>query len=371
MAALCLLLPIMIGGTQADELSELNDAILNDPQNVDLNLRYARLAEQKGDLRKALAAYERVTVNRPDNPEAQEGFRRVSRKLQPDTTRFTLEVGGGWESNPQRLAEGGESDWLLLLRGEIKDERRLGDAPWRTVATFNGDFYIDQGSEANYAGFGLITGPVTDLTPHIALHTGLGGGSAAFGEHTLYHEGAVNFTLESSFWQGLQTGRLRIGYRSYDEFYGGSDGLYGELSERLGFVSVMTTNDVAVIMPWFRWSGIEGTPLRVPFEETQPGRYWELGLRGEYYRPVTAWITLGGSLSIGYRSYADVTILEDGSTEKRRDWTLIPGLTAIFPRIFEQNADLRLEYRYEDNRSNVEFDTYTDHLFTSSVIFRF
>ena len=53
------------GVSRADELSDLNAMILRDPGNIELNLRYARLAEQKGELKKALSAYERVTVNSP------------------------------------------------------------------------------------------------------------------------------------------------------------------------------------------------------------------------------------------------------------------------------------------------------------------
>ncbi len=370
-AALFLLLLASTGGARADELSDLNDAILNDPQNVDLNLRYARLAEQKGDLRKALAAYERVTVNNPSNQTAQEGFRRISRKLQPDSTRYTFELGGGWESNPARLDSGGKSDFLVIGRAEVKDERRVADVPWRTVLNAAGEFYRAQGNELNYASLGTLTGPMSDLTPQLALHTGLGPGIAMFGENLLYHEAVAGFTLESGFWDGVQTGRLRLGYRSYGDSYGGSDGIYADLSERFGFAGVATKDDVAVVMPWLRWSGIEGTPLRVPLEETQPGRYWEMGLRGEYFRPMNEWVIVGGSMSIGYRSYSDETILNNGSAVLRRDWTFIPGLAVIFPKVLRQPADLRLDYKYEDNRSNVNFDTYVDHQLTSSVTVRF
>jgi hypothetical protein len=370
-AFLLLLLLTSLGVARADELSDLNDLILNDPQNVELNLRYARLAEQKGDLRKALAAFERVTVNSPLNKEAQEGFRRVSRKLQPDVTRVTLEFGGGWESNPSRLASGGKSDALALGRAEVKDERRIGDVPWRTVGNATGEFYRSQGSDLNYASLGMLTGPMTDLTPQFALHTGIGPGIASFGEHLLYNEAVAGFTLESGFWKGAQTGRLRLGFRRYGEFFGGSDGVYADLSERFGFVSVLEPNDIVVAMPWFRWSGIEGTPLHVPLEETQPGRYWEAGLRGEYFKPMADWLIVGGALSIGYRRYSDVTILDDGTPVIRRDWTFIPSLTAIFPKAFHQATDLRIDYKYENNRSNVNFDTYTDHQITTSVIVRF
>ena len=55
----------------------------------------------------------------------------------------------------------------------------------------------------------------------------------------------------------------------------------------------------------------------------------------------------------------------------RRDWTYVPGVAVIFPKLLWETADLRVDYRYEDNRSNVPFDTYVDHQVTTSATFRF
>jgi tetratricopeptide (TPR) repeat protein len=361
----------LIGVSRADELSDLNAMILRDPGNVELNLRYARLAEQKGELKQALSAYERVIVNSPMNHEAEEGFRRIVRKLQPEGTRVSLEFGGGWESNPARAARGGKSDWLALVRAELRDERRIGEVSWRTIGSAIGEFYREQGDAINYASAGAVTGPIWDVTPQFALHTAVGGGAALYGEHKLYEEAVAAFTLESGFWNGVQTGRLRIGFRRYDEFYGGSDGIYVDVSERFGFIGVLQKNDIVVAMPWFRWSDIAGTPLHLPLEETQPGRYWETGLRAEYFRPLAPWIMVGASMSVSYREFSDVTILKNGAEVSRRDRTYMPGVAVIFPKLLWEAADLRIDYRYEDNRSNVPFDTYVDHQITTSTIFRF
>ncbi len=59
---------------QTDELEALNQQILDNPQDVDLNLRYARAAEDAGKLRLALVAYERILINDPGNEEARRGY---------------------------------------------------------------------------------------------------------------------------------------------------------------------------------------------------------------------------------------------------------------------------------------------------------
>jgi hypothetical protein len=367
-AAIALLAPT--GVARADELSRLYALILKDPGNVELNLRYARLAEEQGDLRKALSAYERVMANTPANYEAQEGFRRIVRKLAPEGTRVTVELGGGWESNPARVARNAESDWLGLARVDLRDERRFGETTWRTNANAFGDFYAKQGDTVNYAAGGGYTGPIIDIG-QFSLHVAAGGGAALYGDHFLHREATAVFTLESAFWNGIQTGRVRVGFREYGEFFGGSDGVYVDATERLAWVGVLARNDIFIAAPWYRWSDIQGTPLNLPLEETQPGRYWEAGLRAEYFRPLTNWLVLGGSLAAGYRNFKDVTFLKDNTPVLRHDRFYIAGAAAIFPKLLFDTADLRIDYRYEDNRSNVPFDTYTNHQVTTTAIYRF
>ena len=83
-----------------DQLSYLYSEILVRPADSEINLRYARLAEESGKLRWAFAAYERVALNDPNNQEAQEGLRRVARKLQPNFTEFLMQTGVSYKSNP-------------------------------------------------------------------------------------------------------------------------------------------------------------------------------------------------------------------------------------------------------------------------------
>src|ERR1700749_1206855 len=61
----------------SNDLSDLNNQILDNPADVGLNLRYAHAAESAGKLRLALAAYERILINDPHNQEAREGYERV------------------------------------------------------------------------------------------------------------------------------------------------------------------------------------------------------------------------------------------------------------------------------------------------------
>ena len=72
--------PLSIAAAQEDpELRRVFEQILQDPGNPGLNFRYARLATDKGDIRKALAAYERILAQDPNNEEAKAAIRRIQR----------------------------------------------------------------------------------------------------------------------------------------------------------------------------------------------------------------------------------------------------------------------------------------------------
>jgi len=86
------------------ELRRVFEQILQDPGNPGLNLRYAPLAIDRGELRKALAAYERILAQDPDNEEAKAGIRRIQRQLEPTLTRATLLLSRRGDGN-----QGGQS----------------------------------------------------------------------------------------------------------------------------------------------------------------------------------------------------------------------------------------------------------------------
>jgi hypothetical protein len=52
-------------------LEELHDRILNDPSNVELTVRYAQMARQRGDYEAAISAYERLLLYNPSLPQLQ------------------------------------------------------------------------------------------------------------------------------------------------------------------------------------------------------------------------------------------------------------------------------------------------------------
>jgi hypothetical protein len=351
-------------------LPRLYEQILKDPRNVDHNLRYARLAEQRGDLRKALTGYERVTVDDPTNDEAAKGYLRMRRKLEPDTTKVTVELGVGYDSNPARLSSDGTPAAVMTHLFDLRDDRAVGDFNWRTTALLSTELYAGQG-ELNYLSAGFLTGPVFDLSSKTTANFALGATTSRFEDSLYYNEGTAAANFDTAFWNATESLRLRAGVRQYGDFFDSSAGYYLDATARVVWSDAFVSGDVLIVAPRYRFSDITGLNLQFSIDPVQPGHYQEMAIRAEYYRPIVSWLTLGGSFTLGGRVYTDEIDPVTSILVKRQDMTVTPGLSAIFPDLFRKSSDLRFDYRYELNQSTVDIRNYIDHIVTTTAVIRF
>jgi hypothetical protein len=214
-----------------DELARLNMQIVNDPTNIELNLRYARLAEENGQPRKALAAYERVLVYDPNNVEAQKGLERIRVGILPTVTEIFTEFGGGWDTNPHEVPSGRMSDFDLFGRIALRDERTLGDTRWRTSGLLSGDLFRESG-DLNYGYGSLAVGPVYSVGSGFTLHPSIGGATSYFDHHLFYNEGFASALIEGNQGGVVETFRLRGGYRDFDSFFPATQGFFADFTAK-------------------------------------------------------------------------------------------------------------------------------------------
>src|SRR6185436_16825386 len=114
------------------------------------------LAIERGEIRKALAAYERILAQDPNNEDAKAGIRHIQRELEPSVTRVTLLAGAQFDSNPHRLQgrDGNRYDGSFFGRLQALDERRIGALRWRSEA----DIYANWHLRFHDIDFGLAGG---------------------------------------------------------------------------------------------------------------------------------------------------------------------------------------------------------------------
>jgi hypothetical protein len=355
------------GHAAPNELARLNAQIINDPRNVELNLRYARAAEAEGDLGKALAAYERVLSYEPGNAEARKGADRVGARMLPNTLQIFTEAGAGYESNPQNFTNGGRGQGELFGRVLLKDERTLGDTRWRTTALFAGNLYARDG-DLNYGYAGTAFGPVYAVTPAMTFHPSIGAGGAYFDHHYFYSEVFATALFEGNEGPMNYIVRYRLGYRDYNDYFPSTHGGFADVTAKLLFPAVLAKDDLFVFSPWWRWSGI-GAVDNINFlaspDDFRTGRYNEIGARAEYFKPVTDGVVLGVNFSALKRYYArtvDDSVFPSVIID-RRDFIYAPGVSLIIRNPYATHqSSIRLDYRYERDNSNVQLGDYTNHI---------
>jgi hypothetical protein len=372
LVAIGLLLSLLASTASADELRRLYAQILRDPSNTELNFRYAELAEQRGEIRKALSAYERILVNDPDNPHVRAALQRVRRMLQPDTTQFLAELGAAYETNPRRLANKSD-DGAFLARISMRDERKFGNGMrWRTIGQIAGDIYFDN-SDLRYGYAGAYTGPLIDITPAIAMHAAVGGSAAYFDNRLYYSEAIANVTFESYLEGAYHTVRVRTGYRDFNSGFSSGDGMYADVIGRFSFADLLGPETIVSFSPWYRWSDFGGTgfSLLIPTEQVQPGKYNEYGARIEFNKRLLDWLSFGAGVSVSQRDYAAGFDFLALVTTNRRDVMIAPHATLTFHKVMGEQTDLRLHYRYEHNDSNVAVRDFENHISTLMLVSRF
>jgi hypothetical protein len=355
----------------AAKLAQLNAQILQHPQDTALNLRYAALAEQLGERRLALAAYERILIYDPFNSQALDGVDRIRRGIQPNTTQYVLGVGIGGETNPTYVGPGlNTPEAQEFANLNVKDERTLGDFRWRTLGYFDGILH-DSVSALDYAYAGAMTGPVLELMPGVQVNPAVGGGGSYFDGHAFYGEAAASATFEAYPNGAYESVRLRAAFRDYNTFF--VPGQYGTYVEAVGKFTIPTptiANFAFTVSPWVRWSAIKGPIGAItPTNTLQPGDYTDVGGRLDAFYSITDWIVFGANLAADGRFYSDMVII--GGTAQRTDATLTPGASLIFPHLFQYQNDLRFDYRFIWNASNDPGFSFTDHVFSVTAIRRF
>jgi hypothetical protein len=366
----------------ADELAQINAQIMNDPRNIELNLRYARAAEARGDYGKALAAYERVLEYEPGNAEARSGVSRASARLQPHTSQVFTEFGGGYESNPQNLSfaktgslpSGRDPQGILFGRVLLKDEGTLWDTRWRTTALLSGNLYSSDG-DLNYGYAGAATGPVYELSPELTVHPSIGVGGSYFDHHLFYGEVYGTTLFEGRYNDMNYIVRFRGGFREYNDFFPSTRGGFADITTKFLFPAVIAKDDLFVVSPWWRWSGINGDSdigFLVSPDDFRTGKYNEVGGRVEYFKPVTDIVTVGVNFSTLERYYYRAFDSFVGDFVDRRDFIYGPGAALIIrlPQ-FTNQSSVRLDYRYERDDSNVPLGGYTNHIGTITFFNRY
>jgi hypothetical protein len=370
-AALASLTPVAPALAQ-DELDAIYQQILNDPGNVELNLRYARLAIARGELRKAIGAFERVLAQDPQNAEAQAGLERVQRLLVQDVTSIVITAGIQGETNPRRqpISDPDTMDGSIFGRIQLYDNRLVGQTfRLRT----EGDLFANYHFTFHDIDFGVVnlrSGPQFTINPQWVLHLFAQGGHAWLNARAFYWEAGGGATLETRTAQdpGMSL-TARAGYNFITEGFTPLDAYFFELTPRLSWRALLYPSGTFVLSPYYRYNGTEGSgaPGVGPTGERFPLRFHQFGARADYLVELYDGVTLNLNITGEYRHYFEDKISEPG---RRRDYLVIPGAQLIFNSIWETPLDLVVSYSYERLFPNDDAFRYHNHVIGVRVLWR-
>lgn len=356
---------LAMGVASAEDLAALNQQILDNPQDVSLNLRYARAAEEAGQLRLALAAYERILINDPSHDEARRGYERIRRAIEPGYTATRVEAGVRWDSNPRNLDVGEEEGATGFVYATLVDERSLGGRRWRSV--LNGQLeHTPEIGELDYAYFGAQTGPMYYVAPHAAALPAIGVGVASLDGDFYFSEVNLGASFEGrgdsfSYWW-----RLRGGWRDYGEASTAEEGPYAELIGGLTAPHFLADRGTLVIVPWVRWSDVEGSAFDF-LDEHAPGQYLEYGINAEYRHRLGDHLALSAGARARQRDFDRTTVGPD----TRSDTYVAPNASLTLQGVLPCACDIRARYEHRQNDSNDATAEYDADQGSISLIARF
>jgi hypothetical protein len=358
---------LTVATARPQELADLNQQILENPQDVALNLRYAHAAEEAGQLRLALTAYERILINDPSNEEARAGYERIRRMIEPAYTVARVEVGARWDSNPGNDTLDPQEGTTYFAHGTVIDERGMGGHRWRSAVSAEVERTPDI-DELNYAFLGVQTGPLMRVGPHTAALPAIGGAVASLGDDYYFSEANVGLTFEGrgdsfSYWW-----RLRGGWRDYSEESTADNGPYAELIGGVTAPEFLVDRGTLVVVPWARWSDIEGG-TNTFFDDYVPGEYTEYGVEAEYHYRLTDHFTVGAGVRARQRDYDSTTVMFGSDT--RSDTYVAPSASVTLTDMLPCACDIRARYEHRDNDSNDPFSEYDADQVALSLIARF
>lgn len=351
---------------QADELSDAFAAVLAHPTDPAANLRYAELAEAKGEIRKALVAYERVLAADPDNAEARVGYQRARQLIEPPSTRYAATFGTQYNQNVRLVANDLSKKADLSLGGSLNvaDSRTLGTRRLASNAYLYRNLHIDNGSiDLSYAQF--QTGPQFILSDGATLRVGPSLELSMLDNDYLFTGAGLVANLEPAD-GALERLDVTVAYQEYG--------------------SRWTDRDAVVVASraYFLWSKV-GHPQGQVFLEpsyvlnattgsSDEYHFHEIGTRLGYYVPIAheamsfQRIMLLPEVIALLRPYQGS---EPGQGSNRKDAQVIGGVRLVGSRLMGREIDASLGYARNQNFSNYSDRRFGDDQVLATLTLRF
>jgi hypothetical protein len=346
-----------------DALRAIFLRLIKNPADLEVNVLYAKLAEKRGKIGRALATYERLALLEPKNKRWKENVERLRDLARPPETTVAAVFGGRIDTNGPLNADGvgnrAEYNGSLVLT--LDHKRSLEGLKYQATGLFFAD-WNKKSRSSDLMLAALQIGPLFKISTSWQLRPALLAERSNTDRTT---RGGDLFFRNSLSWSGgflfnfanLDEGPIRavdtsLYFVGFDKETNGKDAFVFTSSSGLGFQG-FRKNDQLGITPDFTFNGARGGKGGDGFRDL----YYEVGFNIEYEIQVLENFRFGPTFSYHYRDYPKY---EPGGSTKRFDNNFVTGLQASASKIIP-NIELLGTYSYERNKSKLPTETYRNH----------
>ena len=345
-----------------DALRAIFLRLIKNPADLEVNVSYAKLAEKRGKIGRALATYERLALLDPKNKRWKDNIERLRDLARPPETTIAAVFGGRFDVNGPVNADGvgNRAEYNASMVLTLDHKRSVEGLKYQATGLLfaDGNFKFESSDLILVA---LQVGPLFKISKSWQLRPAIlaersttdrtAPGNLAFRSSLSWSAGTL-FNFANLDEGPIRTVDTSLYFVGFDNETNGRDAIVFTSSSGLGFQGFRKSDQLG-ITPDFTFNGARGGRGTDGFRDL----YYEVGLNIEYEIQVSENFRFGPTFSYHYKDYLNY---QPGGSAKRDDHNFVTGLQASASEIIPK-IELLGTYSYERNISRTTTETYRNH----------
>ena len=346
-----------------DALRAIFLRLIKNPADLEVNVSYAKLAEKRGHIGRALATYERLALLDPKNKRWKDNIERLRDLARPPETTIAAVFGGRFDVNGPVNADGvgNRSEYNASMVLTLDHKRSVEGLKYQATGLLfaDGNFKFESSDLILVA---LQVGPLFKISKSWQLRPAILAERSTTDRTTrggnLFFRNSLSWSAGTLFnFANLDEGPIRtvdtsLYFVGFDNETNGRDAIVFTSSSGLGFQG-FRKSDQWGLTPDFTFNGARGGTGTDGFRDL----FYVVGFNLDYEIQVLENFRFGPTFSYHYKDYLSY---EPGGSSKRDDHNFVTGLQASASEIIPK-IELLGTYSYERNISRTPTETYRNH----------
>ena len=345
-----------------DALRAIFLRLIKNPADLEVNVSYAKLAEKRGHIGRALATYERLALLDPKNKRWKDNIERLRDLARPPETTIAAVFGGRFDVNGPVNADGvgNRAEYNASMVLTLDHKRSVEGLKYQATGLLfaDGNFKFESSDLILVA---LQVGPLFKISKSWQLRPAIlaersttdraAQGNLAFRSSLSWSAGTL-FNFANLDEGPIRTVDTSLYFVGFDNETNGRDAIVFTSSSGLGFQG-FRKSDQWGLTPDFTFNGARGGTGTDGFRDL----FYVVGFNLDYEIQVSENFRFGPTFSYHYKDYLNY---QPGGSAKRDDHNFVTGLQASASEIIPK-IELLGTYSYERNISRTPTETYRNH----------